>query len=168
MADSYKREKFTYLGAGFPVELTGFPFKKVHGVEVLDIETEKLDLAIARLVLLKPAFLVGKEIRFLRHFLGETLSIFGDHFDLSPAGIKKWEDLGDEPIGVATNDFSIRNYVAKRLSVQFEITVDLAVHKSILEAGQYWKPNEHMEIPFENLIKYTRSHIGAHKLSAKH
>lgn len=83
------------------------------------------------------------------------MSIFGDHFGVSAAAVKKWEDIGNNPIGSATNDFSIRNFVAKRLSVQFQMNVDIAIHKSVLEAGEYWKP-ERMEIPFEAMAKYAR------------
>jgi hypothetical protein len=107
---------------------------------------------------MKPAFLTGSEIRFLRHFLGESLAAFGEHFDLSAAGIKKWEDLVDSPIASVTNDFALRNYVAKRLSFKFETNVDFAVHRSMLEASEYWRP-ERVEIPFEAMARFTRERM---------
>jgi hypothetical protein len=155
MTEKSHEKKFTYMGAGFPVDLIGFPFKKIAGEEVLDVDAEKLDLAIARLVLLKPAFLTGREIRFLRHFLNESMSTFGAHFGISAAAVKKWEDLDDSPIGSVTNDFAIRNYLASRLTSQFKMHFDIAVHQNLLEAGQFWKP-EIMEIPFEAMAKYAR------------
>jgi hypothetical protein len=155
MNQALKRKEYVYRGAGFPVTLIDFPTRKAAGEEILDVDTEKLDLAIACLVLMKPAFLTGKEIRFLRHLLSESLAVFGNHFDLSAAGIKKWEDLDDTSINSVTNDFAIRNYVAKRLAFRFETTIDFAVHRSILEASEFWRP-ERVEIPFEALARFTK------------
>lgn len=148
------KKEFAYKGAGFPVMLLEFPFRTLQGDEVLDVDMDQLDLAIAFAVLRKPAPLTGNEIRFLRTILTLSLQNFGKELGVTAPAIKKWEDLKDKNMRSITNDFAIRNFVAKRLSFEHERHVDFVVHRSILEASDFWKP-ESMQIPF-HLMKEVR------------
>src|SRR5262245_56998484 len=130
------KKGFIYKGAGFPVTLIGFPFKTIHGDEVLDVDMDQLDLAIAFAVLSKPAPLTGHEIKFLRTIVGLSLQNFGKELGVTAPAVKKWEDLKEEEMGSVTNDFGIRNFVAKKLSLEHEMHIDIAVHRSILEASE--------------------------------
>ena len=154
MKETTKKE-FTYEGAGFPVTLIGFPFKTVHGDEVLNVDPDQLDLAIAFAVLRKPAPLTGHEIKFLRHIVGLSLQNFGKTLGVTAPAVKKWEDLKEKQTGSFTNDFAIRNFVAKGLSFEHKRHVDIAVHRSILEASEFWKP-ESIQIPYHVMKEFRR------------
>lgn len=138
MSEIYYKEKFVYHGAGFPVTLLHVPFKKLGKDEILYVSSEQLDLAIAKLVLLKPAILTGNEVRFLRAMINESMEKFSSHFNNSPATIKNWEDRKDEAISTSYEiDFAIRSTVASVLRIDHQITTNFLVHSSVLKAAEY-------------------------------
>ena len=156
MTERYFKNEYIYQGAGFPVTLLKFPFRKVGEREVLDVDTEKLDLAIAQAVLCKPAFLSGKEIRFLRLLLGQSLREFGGNMGSSAATIKKWEDVEDKLLESPTTDFSIRNFVAGQLHQRHKINMEFAYHREAIQASRFWGPQP-LQIPFETVLHSLRS-----------
>ena len=155
MEKNYTKDSFEYEGAGFPVTLLDFPFRKVGKVEVLDMDTETLDLAIAKAILLKPAFLTGDEIRFLRHLLGYSLRDFASEMGLGHSTIKSWEDEGEEKVENPTNDFAIRNFVAGKLEQKYKISAEFAYHQEAIQASTFWEP-EPLQIPFKAMAEFTK------------
>lgn len=151
MAKQYYKRTFTYTGAGFPVTLLNFPFRKVGNAEVLDFDTEKLDLAIAQAVLRKPAFLTGSEIKFLRHLLGHSMREFAANMGSSASTIKSWEDFENKRVENPTNDFSVRNYVAGELRQRYKISAEFAYHREAIQASEFWNPKP-LQIPFEAIL----------------
>ncbi|HLG21043.1 MAG TPA: hypothetical protein VI895_14680 [Bdellovibrionota bacterium] len=162
MAERYYKSEYTYHGAGFPVMLLNFPFRKVGSMEVLDVDTEKLDLAIAQAILLKPAFLTGNEIKFLRHFLGHSLREFASRMSLGASTIKKWEDVADERLEYPTNDFAIRNLAAGELHQRYRMSAEFAYHREAIQASQFWEPQP-LQIPFEAVLHSFKSKQAAPK-----
>jgi DNA-binding transcriptional regulator YiaG len=87
-----KHETFVYEGLGFPVELIDCPMKKIHDEWVLDINMAALQRFVFQGLIHKPYPLTGKEIRFMRKFLGLSTTEFGDKLGVSHATVVKWEN----------------------------------------------------------------------------
>jgi transcriptional regulator with XRE-family HTH domain len=86
-----KRETFIFRGMGFPIKLIKAPMKKMAGEWVLDVDFDKLELAVLRSLLEKPAPLSGNELKFIRKFLNMTTTEFGKVFGVSHVAVLKWE-----------------------------------------------------------------------------
>lgn len=86
-----KKKTFIYEGLGFPIELIDTPMKKVFGEWVIDIDMNELQLFVFKGLIHKPYPLTGKEIRFMRKFLGMTTTLFGENLGVTHATILKWE-----------------------------------------------------------------------------
>ncbi|MDE3056177.1 MAG: hypothetical protein KGI80_05780 [Verrucomicrobiota bacterium] len=86
-----KRETFIYEGLGFPVELIDCPMKEVVGEWVLDINIMALQRFVFRGLIHKPTPLTGKEMRFMRKFLGLSTVDLGKKLGVSHAAVVKWE-----------------------------------------------------------------------------
>ena len=87
-----KYETFVYEGLGFPVELIDCPMKKMLGEWVIDINMAALQRFVFQGLIHKPTPLTGKEIRFMRKFLGISTTAFGEKLGLSHATVVKWEN----------------------------------------------------------------------------
>lgn len=155
MTETYKKEKFIYHGTGFPVILMNFPFKKIGKNEILDCDIEQLDLAIAKLVLLKPALLTGSELKFLRILVNESMEKFSSHFNNAPSTIKNWEDRKDKPVSTSFEiDFAIRSAVAAILHIEHQISANFLIHGTVLKAAEYRaQPMAPIQIPFSDIRK---------------
>jgi transcriptional regulator with XRE-family HTH domain len=86
-----KRETFVYHGLGFPVELIDCPMKEVFGEWVLDINLVALQRIVFHGLIHKMRPLSGKEMRFLRKFLGLSTSELAGKLGITHAAISKWE-----------------------------------------------------------------------------
>jgi|ERR1700722_2807746 len=87
-----KYETFIYEGLGFPIELIDCPMKKVLGEWVLDINLAALQRFVFQALIHKPYPLTGKEVRFMRKFLGLSTTEFGEKLGVSHATVVKWEN----------------------------------------------------------------------------
>jgi DNA-binding transcriptional regulator YiaG len=87
-----KHETFVYEGLGFPVELIDCPMKKMLDEWVLDINLVALQRFVFQRLIHKPYPLTGKEIRFMRKFLGLSTTAFGEKLGVSHATVVKWEN----------------------------------------------------------------------------
>src|SRR6187431_261332 len=92
-----KRETFTYEGLGFPVELIDCPMREIQGEWVLDINLMALQRIVFRGLIHKPSPLTGKEMRFMRKFLGLSTTDLAGKLGLSHAAVVKWEN-GDAKV----------------------------------------------------------------------
>lgn len=86
-----KTKTFIFEGLGFPIELIDTPMKKVFGEWVIDIDMNALQLFVFKGLIHKPSPLTGKEIRFMRKFLGMSTTEFGKKLGVSHATVVKWE-----------------------------------------------------------------------------
>ena len=75
-----KTDTFVYKGLGIPVKLVNVPMKKVFGEWYMDINFNKLQLAVLHCLLYKPAPLSGDELRYIRKFLELSMTDFGKIF----------------------------------------------------------------------------------------
>jgi len=82
---------FVYKGFGFPITLINVPMRRVFGKWAMDINFNKLQLAVLYQLLHKPTLLNGDEIRFIRKFLSMTTTEFGNIFGVSHASVINWE-----------------------------------------------------------------------------
>ncbi len=108
-----KTESFIYEAFGFPVKLLNVPMRKVVGEWVIDVDFNKLQLAILRCLLYKSAPLHGPELKFIRKFLSMSTTDFGKIFGVSHVAVVKWE--GGKTHAPATTDVYIRLYVLNYL-----------------------------------------------------
>jgi hypothetical protein len=60
-----------------------------------DIDYQMIDNIIYEALTNKSARFTGNELRFVRLHSKLTLKAFGEKFDVSHAGVKNWEDAGD-------------------------------------------------------------------------
>jgi len=87
-----KEETLIYKGLGFPVELINVPMKKVLGEWVIDIDMNELQLCVFNNLVHQPTPLNGKQLRFMRKFLGMSTTEFGQKLGVTHAAIVKWEN----------------------------------------------------------------------------
>lgn len=130
------KEKRTliYNGLGFPITLIDAPIKKMLGEEVLDIDMNKLQITVLKLLIFKTTPLKGEHLRFIRQFLGMSTPEFARKFGVTHPTILKWEK-NQNAINPAT-DFYIRLYVLQHIQegdlkrLCAEVTTEmLAAHK---------------------------------------
>jgi transcriptional regulator with XRE-family HTH domain len=86
-----KTETFVYEGLGFPIELIDAPMKKVFGEWVMDIDMNQFQLFIFNGLIHKPSRITGKELKFMRKFLGLTTAELGKKLGITHVAILKWE-----------------------------------------------------------------------------
>ena len=134
-----KKRTIIYNGLGFPITLIDAPIRTVAGEEVLDIDMNKLQITVLKLLIFKTTPLTGEQLRFIRKFFGMSTTEFAKKFGMTHPTILKWEK-NQNAINPAT-DFYIRLCVLqqiqegdlKRLCV--EVTAEmLAAHKADKEA----------------------------------
>ncbi len=87
-----KTETFIYKGLGFPIKLINTPMKKILGEWVIDLDMNKLQLAVLRSLISKPAPLTGEELKFIRKFLCLSMVDFGKTLGVTHVAVVKWEN----------------------------------------------------------------------------
>lgn len=103
-----KTATFVYKGLGLPIKLINVPMKKMLGEWVLDIDFNKLQVAVLHCLLYKSAPLNGGEVRYIRKFLDLSMADFGKVFGITHVAVLKWEN-GKNQIPLPT-DVYIRLY----------------------------------------------------------
>lgn len=111
-----KTETYIYRGLGFPVKLVNAPFRKVIGEWVLDVNFNKLQMAVLHALLYKPAPLTGDELKFIRKFLKLSTTQFGKIFGVSHVAVLKWENSKTQ--ANLSTDACIRLYVTDHLKIK--------------------------------------------------
>jgi len=94
---------------------------------------------------MKPALLLGKEIRFLRTLGRESLQSFGNNFDIAASTVKNWEDTGNINSMI---DFVIRNTVATKLQLLHNLSSNFLFHRSLLQLAKSRPSLEEYKIPY--------------------
>lgn len=107
---------FIYKGFGFPIKLINVPMKKVFGEWAMDINFNKLRLAVLDHLLHKTQLLNGDEIKFIRKFLNMTTTDFGNIFKVSHVAVMNWEK-GESQMSV-TAEIYLRLYILDHLRVR--------------------------------------------------
>lgn len=112
-----KFETITYEDLGFPIELIDAPMKKVFGEWVLDINLNKFQLEILKLLIHQQTPLQGGQLRFIRKYFEMTTTAFGEVLGVTHPAVLKWES-GHLPSPAI--DMYIRMYVMERLRAKDE------------------------------------------------
>lgn len=91
-----------YMGFGFPVFLIGVDtVEGGDGSSYLDIPHQKLAKSLFLALLLKPTFLTGAELKFLRKYLDLTQEEFAKLIGAKGhSNIAGWENKGQKPTGM--------------------------------------------------------------------
>jgi DNA-binding XRE family transcriptional regulator len=110
-----KIETFTYEDLGFPIQLIDVPMKKILGEWVLDINLNKFQLEVLKMLIHQTTPLLAAELRFIRKYFEMTTTAFGEVFGVSHAAVIKWEK-GQLP--ALPMDVYIRMYVMDRLKAK--------------------------------------------------
>lgn len=134
-----KKRTIIYKGLGFPITLIDVPVRKIAGEEILDIDMNRLQIAVLKLLIFKTTPLKGEQLRFIRKYLGMSTTEFAKKFGVTHPTILKWEK-NQNAINPAT-DFYIRLYVLQYIQegdlkkLCTEITAEmLAEHKEEKES----------------------------------
>ncbi|HLG20283.1 MAG TPA: hypothetical protein VI895_10780 [Bdellovibrionota bacterium] len=85
------QKEFVDTGFGFPILLLNVPMIRTRGVWTPKIDYNALALAVLQALARKPSPLTGNEIQFIRLHFDLTLQQFAKRFDVSHAGVIKWE-----------------------------------------------------------------------------
>lgn len=140
------KRKIVYYGFGFPIAIPDAHIRVIAGEEVLDIDMNKLQIAVLKLLIFKSTPLTGEQLRFIRKYLGMSTPEFAKKFGVTHPTILKWEK-NQNSINPAT-DFYIRLYVLQKIQegdlkrLCIEITAEgLAAHKSEKESILEVDPN---------------------------
>lgn len=109
-------KEYVDRGFGFPVIIQDVKVAAVGNEEVPQIDYTRLEQALIEALPGKPGRLTGSEVRFIRLHFAMTKTDFGRRFDVTHAGVKRWEDFGDR---VTTMQWpiekDIRLFVCKQL-----------------------------------------------------
>ena len=89
-------KRYIYEGLGFPVLLSNAPLIELRGIWTPDIDYNILQKSVLLGLAHHPSALTGNHVRFIRLWLGLTLSKFGELFGLSHAAVLKWEKSKDK------------------------------------------------------------------------
>lgn len=113
-----KKKKMEYTALGFPIILLGFPVKTVRGVEVPDVNLNKLQQTAFEVLISKPVTLSGAEVRFIRSYLRMNQTDFAKLLNQSGHSIvSQWEGKGLKATGMEPNtEIVLRLHMAKTLS----------------------------------------------------
>ena len=111
-----KRKTVIFNGLGFPIKLLNAPMKKIFGEWCVDINLNKLMLAVFEGLAHKPTSLTPDELRFIRSYLKMTLAEFGKTFGISHVAVLKWEK-GKNKISPSL-EICIRLYILNYLEVK--------------------------------------------------
>lgn len=139
------RKTVPYPQSGLPnVQLLNVPvWTCPHFHEEVEIPSPKeLHEVLARLVMRKPASLVGAELRFLRRRTGLSAKDFAERIGLTPVRLSQLENSTDAV--ARRTDLLIRLYVAAAMTSRTgaEFPKDLAPLLDELESGT-WDLGEH-------------------------
>jgi DNA-binding transcriptional regulator YiaG len=80
---------------GLPVIMKDVPVIEVDGMEVLDIDYEKISELIFFALIMKPAPFTGLEVRFMRLFMGLTLEKLATSLHVTHPTVIAWEKHGE-------------------------------------------------------------------------
>lgn len=109
---------FVYEGLGFPVELVGFPTKKIRDVVVPDMDLNELQEMVFRALITKESRFSGAEIKYIRSYLRETQSEFSKNLNQANHSIvSQWEAKGVKFTGMEINtEVVLRVYMYTSMS----------------------------------------------------
>jgi len=101
---------------GFPVVIRNAPKRSYGGRWTLDVGLETLNRAVLVELVRSAGPWTGAAVRFVRHWLGDTLQEFADRVGVSHPAVINWEDAGDEATPMSKgNEYLIRAQVAAQL-----------------------------------------------------
>jgi DNA-binding transcriptional regulator YiaG len=110
-----KTDTIIYEGLGFPIRLINVPMRQVFSEWVLDINLNQLQIAVLLLLVKRSTRLSGKELRFIRHYLGMSTHAFGKLLGVTHVAVLKWENE-ERKMGAPAEVF-IRLHVLDHLGV---------------------------------------------------
>ena len=135
-----EKRTIVYNGLGFPITLIDVPIRKIAGEEILDINMNRLQIVVLKILIFKATPLTGEQLRFIRKFLEMSTTVFAKKFGVTHPTILKWEK-NQNAITPAT-DFYIRLYVLQHIQEDdlkklcAEVTAEgLAEHKAEKESA---------------------------------
>jgi DNA-binding transcriptional regulator YiaG len=119
-------EQYLYMGLGFPVLLLNVSMIRFEDDWAPDINYEQLEKCVLLLLAQKHSRLKGDEVYFVRTYFSKTLTEFGNIFGISAAGVKKWEDYGDQVTNMnAASEKLLRLYVLDQTLPETEKKLDI-------------------------------------------
>ena len=111
------QSRFTYRGFGFPLLLRQVPMVRVRGTWTPDVNYNALAIRVLRAIAMKPARLIGAEIRLIRDFFSMTLQKFARRFGVTHPAVLKWEGAGTRTTSMSwAIEKDIRLEVLRRVS----------------------------------------------------
>lgn len=101
---------------GFPVVIRNAPKRSYDGRATLDLGLETLNRAVLVALIRSPGPWTGGAVKFVRHWLGDTLEEFADRVGVSHPAVIKWEDAEEASTSMSKgNEYLIRAQVAAQL-----------------------------------------------------
>lgn len=82
---------------GFPVLIHNVPMVEIRGEWIPKINYNQLSDTVLKELIIKPSFLTGDEIKFIRTKFEMNLDDFGKRFYVSHQAVMKWENTKNSP-----------------------------------------------------------------------
>ena len=93
-----------YKELGFPIVLVNPPMVTLRGHEVPDVNLRELQETVFRMLIVKPARLLGAEVRFIRKHQRLRQADLAEILNrANHTVVSQWESRGDEPAGMDYN-----------------------------------------------------------------
>lgn len=148
-------KSFTYLGLGFPVQLSHVSMVEVRGEYTPHINYNKLQKTVLLHLSFKKTPLTGNEIRFIRKYFTLTTTEFGELFGNTHSAVLKWEAHADDIARmVPTTEFYLRLHILEYLHRGPKDFKDLYHEINIPELAEYQKkPNLCKHVPLSINVK---------------
>lgn len=120
-------EKYVDETLGFPVVVRNMPMEEFRGEYAPAISPDRLAIRVLWKLATAEYSLTGDQIRFVRHWLDETLEQFAAPLDVSPPAVTKWEKKGEAPTGMTRGtEFQIRARIVRELQELEEISENVS------------------------------------------
>ena len=112
-----------YKELGFPILLIDPPMVTVRGHEVPDVNLQRLQAAVFKLLIVKPARLTGAEVKFIRKHLRLRQVDLAEALNMANhTVVSQWESRGDDPAGMEYNtEVVLRIWMATKAGYEEQI-----------------------------------------------
>ena len=93
-----------FMELGFPIILIDPPMIEVRGQRLPDLNFKELQETVFQLLVVKPARLIGDEVRFVRKHLRLRQADLAQVLNMANHSVvSQWESRGEEPTGMGYN-----------------------------------------------------------------
>lgn len=103
---------------GLPILIKNAPIIEIEGHEVIDIDYTKISEVLFNALILKPTPLLGREVRFIRLFMGLTLEAFANKLQVTHPTVLAWERMEDREAKITSSTEAMLRILAAKQGLE--------------------------------------------------